>query len=665
MKKLFSITQFPLFLVLALCSVLIVGCVDQDFDEPPSESGDPGIASNTTIADLKALHQLGEFITITEDIVIEGVVVADDRSGNFYRQLVMQDETGGITVRINLNSLYNDYPVGRRIFIDCKDLVIGDFNGLIQLGGSVFVNNSGFEQLGGIEEVLISDHIYKGANNQTITPKVVTLNGLTTVPADVHINTLIQLDAMEFTQPNETFATYNTSTGERRSENRQLRDCNNIVIDLRSSGFADFVNEMLPTGNGTVIAVYSVFGTTPQLYIRDITDLSLDGPRCDGSSGGGPGGGDEELMTIKEVRELFPSTTNIPANRKITGTVISDRVNSNINSQNLFLQDDSGSGIVVRFESDHNFNLNQSLTVIVSGLELDEFNGLLQVQDVPLANAAADGNNPVSGRTITIGEFLPQAEELEGTLVTFENVSLSKSSGTDFAREIILNDGTGTVALWTAPAASFANANFPTNEVTLTGIVSQFNNLQITMRNLEDIVGGNNGGGGGGGTVDGEIDESFNSTAPEQDVNLSGWTNVAIKGDRIWRGKEFSGNKYVQATAFNDNNPDMETWLITPAIELDDDKTLSFETAKAFWKHDGLTVWVSSDFDGNNVAEATWTELNVDIAGESRADYEWVPSGDIDLSVYSGTIYIGFKYVGNGTANTTTYLLDNVKVKKQ
>ncbi len=79
------------------------------------------------------------------------------------------------------------------------------------------------------------------------------------------------------------------------------------------------------------------------------------------------------------------------------------------------------------------------------------------------------------------------------------------------------------------------------------------------------------------------------------DINLPGWANIAVKGTRLWRAQVFSGNHYAQATSFNDTENEMEAWLITPPITLDEAKKLTFESAKAFWTHDGLTVWVSAE----------------------------------------------------------------------
>jgi len=642
---------------------MMTSCVDQDFDTPPADPGSSTLVPNTTIAELKANHVAGAFEEITEDLIIEAIVVADDASGNFYRQLIVQDNTGGIELRINVNSLYNDYPIGRKIFVKCQGLWLGDYNGLIQMGAGIY-DDDGDDRLAGLEAGGVAEHIEKGPRGQEVVPQVVSIAELTTDIQNPYINTLIKLEEVEFVNPGEPFATYDLVSGDRFSENRTVSDCNGNEIDLRSSGYSDFVSELTPAGKGPMVAIFGVFGRSTQMFIRDPSDINFSGTQCDGSTGGGPGGtGNEEAMTIANVRAIFSgAATNAPADKKIVGTVISDRVNSNTTGRNLFIQDDSGAGIVLRFEDNHTFDQNEKIEVVISGLEISEFNGLLQVNNVPNNNATSiEKGTTFTPRTITIGDLLTQVEALESTLVRFENVTLTKNGGSDYDGAITLNDGTGSITLWTFNYSTFASASFPTNVVNLTGIVSQFNDTQITMRNLDDIEGGNTGGGPG---TPGEVDENFSGTTAEQDINLNGWANIAVKGERLWRSKEFSGNKYAQGSAFNDNSPEMEAWLITPEVDLDDDKTLTFESAYAFYVHDGLSVWISSDFDGTNVTAANWTELNCTIAGSNDAEHAWIPSGAIDLSSFSGKVRIGFKHVGNPTDGTTSYRIDNVVVKE-
>lgn len=640
--KIFNRILFS-FLVLSL-AILAPSCVDQEFDVPPFDGEETGLTANTTIADLKAMVTTGEIIEITEDLIVDGVVVADDRSGNFFRSLILQDETAGIEVLINLTSAYNDYPIGRELFIKLKGLHLGIVSGVIQLGGYTYIE-SGAEELGDI--VLLSDHIFAGKRVGEPEPKVTTINALSTED----ITTVIRLENVEFANF-ELGQTYSDPVG-RRSINRTVQDCNGNEIVVRSSGYALFAGELIPEGNGTLTAIYSVFGTTPQLFIRETSDVAFDGIRCDG----GGGTGNEQLMDIIDLRTEFNGGSVVaPADRKIRGVVISDADNGNWDGRNMVIQDASG-GIVVRFQDAHAFPLGQELEIIVSGQELSEFNGLLQVNFVPNANAKDQGAGTMpEPRVATVADIITNSEEWESTLVEVKDAAISGSGTFNGATDV--SDGTGSIVMFTRSAATFADAAVPADPVNMIAVVSQYNDAQLVIRNLDDVGGGGNTGTGDPLDV---LNETFGNQSDNQAISSSGWTNVAVKGTRTWLAKEFDSNVYAQATAFQDDNPEAEMWLITPPMNLDSPKILTFESAKAFYTHDGLSVWISTDFDGD-VEAATWTELDCVLAGSGSADHDWVSSDDVDLSSFSGVGYIGFKYEGNNVSGTTSYRIDNVEI---
>ena len=107
------------------------------YDEPADERiyTDADFAAQTpiTIRELKAMYKDGP-VKITEDYVIKGQVTTSDASGNFYKSFYIQDETAGIELKLGLTGLYNDYKLGQWIYVKCKDLVIGDYEGSKQLG---------------------------------------------------------------------------------------------------------------------------------------------------------------------------------------------------------------------------------------------------------------------------------------------------------------------------------------------------------------------------------------------------------------------------------------------------------------------------------------------------------------------------------------------------
>lgn len=468
MKHLYFLS-FSLSLALVWSS-----CVDLEFDAPVAEGEEVMLTPNATIADLRALHTIGQFEEVTQDWIIEAVVIADDRTGNFYRTLVVQDETGGIDLRINATELYNDYPVGRKVYIKPKGLWLGDYNGQYQLGGGTTIDSDGDEVLAFIEPVLLDDYIVKGPRNQPIAPRKRKIAELST--AD--LSTLVQLDSVQFVDSDagQPYA----DAANRISINRQLEDCQGNAIILRTSGYADFASGLTPQGNGTITAVFSIFRDNLQLYLRDLDDVAFSGERCETGSGSG------NQISIQQIRNLFNSGTTVaPDGRYIRGVVISDRSHGNIHPQNLVLQE-GDFGIVVRFTEAHPFALGEALEVDVSGLQLNEFNGLLQLNNVFLDRATSKGPTtlPVP-RVTTVADILANAETWESTLVKVENATLS--GGAIFSGNRTLSDATGSIILYTRSAASFANEPLPTGTVHVTGILAQFNDYEITIRSLDDI----------------------------------------------------------------------------------------------------------------------------------------------------------------------------------
>jgi len=649
MKKLTSL--FPSFSIFCLLALLLVSsCVDQDFDTPPANGEDPDIPASAIISikELKDMHQFGTINQLESDKYIVGLVTANDESGNFFQTIIMEDETAGILLLIEQSGLSNLYPVGRRLFVRLDDLYLSDFNGLIQLAGQVSDTDGDgvVDRVDGIEEVLVDEIVLRGQFGLEVIPTVVNLGELN----DDKIGSLIQLENVQFID-SDAGETYADAAGQ-RSVNRTIETCDGGSIIVRSSGFANFANQLTPEGNGTLTAVYTIFGTTKQLVIRDTSDVNFGGDRC----GGGTPGGTE--ISIGDLRNLYNgAATNAPAGSKIIGTVISDRANGNIDGRNLIIQN-GNRGITVRFQDEHEYDLNDVLEISTSGSELSDFNGLVQVSGVPIENASVTGSNSISPMTVTVADFLAQSDALESVLLKFEDVMLTGDGGTTYNGNVTVSDATGTVAMFTRGAATFSGATLPEMEVDLVAVGSQFNDPQIFIRNLDDVDGEvvvNPGG---------DIDEDFQSSVTNNaDVDITGWNNLAIQGTRLWRGREFDGNFYVQATAFNDTEANMETWLITPEVDLSSPKTLTFESAQAFYVHDGLTVWIATDYDGTNADTANWTQLSANFAQSTDQQYEFQPSGNVDLSAFSGTGHIGFRYQGSGPlGNTTTWLLDNVKV---
>ena len=460
-------------LMAAFSLAVFTGC-KKEFDEPPVGSL-PNLTANKTLAALIAMHTPGgAAVQITDDVIISGIVNADDRSGNFYKQLVIQDATAGLAIRLNGSGLYNKYPIGTQVFVKCKGLFISRYGGAPQLAGTAASDP--------IEELRLPSILIAGAKNQPLTPLARTITSLT--KAD--INMLIKLDKVEF-KTGSAGTTYADAVN-LLTVNKTLADCNNNEVFVRNSGYADFAAARIPTGNGSLTAVFSVFSTSNaittsnyQLFIRDTNDVKMTNLRCNGSSGG-PG----PLATISAIRAVYTGATTAAPNNKIEGIVTSDRVNGNYETKNIAIQD-ATAGITVRFTANHTYNVGDKLSIDVTGVELSEYSGLLQLSNCPTANVTVmSSGNTVTPRTCTIADLNANANAWESTLVKIINATLP--SGT-YSGSKTLTDPTGTVALYTKPTAAFAGASIPSGTVSVVGILSDFSGTQLLLRSTADVSG--------------------------------------------------------------------------------------------------------------------------------------------------------------------------------
>ena len=276
----------------------------KEFDEPPPYTG-PVIRSNMTISALRDLHVTGSFEQIMDDSVIEGIVTADDSRDNFYKSLVIQDSTAGITIKMEGYSLYNQYPAGTKIMVRLKGLWLGDYGRNIQLGGGVDRSTASNPSLTGIPQTLFGRCIVKAGNTGTVIPKTVTIDELN----DSYQSRLIRIDQAEFA-PADTGKPY-ADIINKQSVNHTLKICGGGSIYVRTSAYAKFAGVNTPRGNGAITAVYSVYKTEKQLLIRDTSDILMNNPRCTGA-------GPKVLLTEDFENGPTDTTLVLPGWKNIT-----------------------------------------------------------------------------------------------------------------------------------------------------------------------------------------------------------------------------------------------------------------------------------------------------------------------------------------------------------
>ncbi len=674
-------------LTLLVGVAFVFNACNKKFDEP-AVMVDPKLTANRTIKELKALHIAanGSIEEITEDIIISGVVIANDRSGNLFKEIYLQDASGAINLKLEANSLYNNYPLGRRVFVKCKGLAITDYRGLIQLGIKAFTI-PGTPSVEGILPSAIDNYVVRGSLNNAFAPKVVTsLADLKTDMQNELLGNLIQLNNVEVIR-DDLKKTFSDTSNYKQAGELRIENCSkDISLIIRSSGYANFAAMKPAKGNGTLLAIYTIFNSgsnsNRQLIIRDTSDMKFNNLRCDGTNG--DYNGITTLITIADVKALYTgATVSAPGSRKVTGVVISDRAAANLVAPNLVLQQGNGlPGIIIRYKaSSHSFNLGDSLDIDITGGTIEKFSGALQINNLDISGTTVvSSGKTITPRAVTNTQLNASIDAWESTLVRVSNVTISGGTSGTWSGNTIINDGTATVTHFTrngTNGATFQTTPYPTGTVTsITGIAGKFTSgttstNQITIRNLTDVVGGTSGGGAS--TL---LNEDFEATTANTDIALTGWFNGAETGTQKYQSKAFGGDKYAQISAFSTNEAVVSSWLVTKGINLNatTGEVLTFDSKAGFANGATLKVLVSTNYSGTGnpwATGVTWTDITssatLSPGLSSGFPTNFTASGNISLSSYTGTIYVAFKYEGvdaAGTASdkTTTWQIDDIKI---
>lgn len=262
--------------LLALAGSVSLSSCDDDFERPPMVVPTAKRHANTTIAELKTKFYTGEsnYATLVEkrddgtDYIIKGRVISSDQAGNFFKQLVIEDETGAIQVNIDSYDLYKSYQYGQEIVIDVTGLYVGAYGKLMQIGSTP--NNN-----------------YPGRIASDLAAKQIEVNGLAEpekiVAGEYTIAALNDLisNQEEFLAKqcrlvsikDVTFKDAGKATLADKDKNtsRTISDGTGDMI-VYTSGYSDFYDYYCPEGKGTIVGSLSFFNRSWQIRLIGVSE---------------------------------------------------------------------------------------------------------------------------------------------------------------------------------------------------------------------------------------------------------------------------------------------------------------------------------------------------------------------------------------------------------
>lgn len=211
------------------------------------------------------------------------------------------------------------------------------------------------------------------------------------------------------------------------------------------------------------------------------------------------GTSEPEYTPIADVRALYvDGNVTISEDWTIRGTVISNlELNNGSSLKNIIIQDETA-GIMVRLTSNNtDFLSGDVVEVKIQGQSLGQYNGLLQLNNVPVENVTetAQGTLPeakvISAAQLLTGDYESQYVAVENVQVVEADLGKTWVTGGNNT-SITIESATGeTFVVYSARYSdALAAATVPDGSGTLKGIAQRFNdNIQIMLASTEDYAG--------------------------------------------------------------------------------------------------------------------------------------------------------------------------------
>ena len=402
----------------------------------------------------------------------------------------------------------------------------------------------------------------------------------------------------------------------------------------------------------------------------------------------------KEYTPISDVRALWTGeseTVSITIEGTISGTVISNvDLNNSSSKRNIIIQDETA-GIMLRLEKDEeSFKRGDVIELDVNGLSLEQYAGLLQINNVPNADVrkvrsdAMPEAKVISAAELMTGDYESQYVAVQDVQVVESDLgktfSMSDSEGTSI--NIESRTGERFVIRTSQYATELAKVEVPEGSGTLKGIAQCFyETMQIVLSSTEDyadmqgerfesaepeggVIGDYNTWSKVGPLASFSDDFSSVASANQQYIN-DNWLFYSNAGTNVNDGFKtgtYDSDKYIQVAPYNASIDEVIAFALPPRADMTkaDPKTFSFRKALYHLDEGGddskMEVVVSTDFAGDFMS-ATWTVVKDVTFPEGAERNQWIEE-TIDLSDYASesALCIALRYTGK----SNTYRIDDV-----
>ena len=708
-------------------------CQD-DIDAPEPTVPVAANKANTTIFDLKkefwddATNYIKEIGTKPDGshYIVAGRVITSDEGGNIFKSITIQDETAALTFSVNTYNLFLNYRIGQELVVDLTGMYIGKYNGLQQIGWPEF-----YEQGNAWEATFMAPQFFYShvePNGLPDASKVIIheLSSISDIPAGT--DGLIAWQSQVVRCNNIKFVPkVDTNTGELvtnfgvyKTNMNQGVELAGQEVTMRVSGYADFVNDPMPTDACDAKFFLSYYGTGWQLMLMSTDDIyNIGNPSL-------PVGTEDNPYSVTRAIEAIDGGET-PAgwiSGYIVGTVAMEVTNVTSNDDIDWGTDAMlASTVVIADEADCRDFSKCFIVPLPTGSVMREYVAILNhpenvgkqlkvlgTLDHYLGTYGLTGNNGTAAEFRLEGVEVPGGQPTEGNgtkeapYSCEKIIALNPQSTTDAVESGVwvkgylvgyYNNNTkqcmfqsagalgANILLSSNPQAStkeeciciqlvngsdvrkalnlIDNPGNLGKKVSVRGDVMKYNSLP-GIKNTDAYKIDGQGGGDQPDTPTGDaiFEETF------EGGTLGNFT-ATVETSGSWTGWRANTRTPLCAIAnsyVNSANEAATAWLISPEISLNgvSNATLSFEHAFGFYfptSQDAFcTVYVREK-------GGSWNQLTLtNFPAKGTGNWTSFAANTFSLSAYAGkTIEVGFKYMNDGK-QSVAWEIKNFKVTK-
>ena len=238
-----------------LCiSLLLVACGSQEIGDYESQA-----QGKISIAHLKTLLK-GNSYRISDDVTIEGYVIANDLYSEYVKEIVIADQSGGIVIAVDEAQSSIRFPISAHITINCSGLQLGFINGRVTLGEK---SSDGY-RVERISQQNIARHIHIDKENpQTIEPNTICIEEITSLLA----GNFIAIKDVEFEDAGKSWCEKDLSNNEYTDTIRYATDKDGNKIGVYTSRLCEYGGEIIPSGRGEICGIVETIDREPMIRI--------------------------------------------------------------------------------------------------------------------------------------------------------------------------------------------------------------------------------------------------------------------------------------------------------------------------------------------------------------------------------------------------------------